>query len=220
MNRKYQLISVFVVFVLIILEQVLQLDSIMKQGFKFVLLVIIPIVVIYKVKKTSFVKEFNIKDVRLHNLRMPFVVGGAIYLLTIIGYVLFQPIIDPDLIVEGLNGSGITTKNIILASIYLCFINSFLEEFFFRGFMFNEFSKISNKWGYLVSSVFFSIYHVLVMFTLFDWIMGVLSIIGLTIVGMILVYMNKTNKSIINSWIVHIFADLGVVTIGLYLFFG
>lgn len=219
MNRKYQIISVLVVVILIAFEQVLQLDSIVKQGFKIVLLVIIPIIVIYQMKKTTFGKEFNINNVTFKDLKIPLIIGVTIYLLTLIGYVLFMPLIDPDLVVDGLNGSGITTKNIILASIYLCFINSFLEEFFFRGFMFSEFSKISNKWGYIVSSAFFSIYHVLVMFTLFDWIMGVISIIGLMIVGMILAYMNQTNKSIINSWVVHIFADLGVVTIGLYLFF-
>lgn len=219
MNRKYQIISVLVVVILITLEQVLQLDSIVKQGFKIVLLVIVPLIVIYQMKKTTFGKEFNIENVTFKELKIPLIIGVTIYLLTLIGYVLFVPLIDPDLVVDGLNGSGITTKNIILASIYLSFINSFLEEFFFRGFMFNEFSKISNKWGYIVSSAFFSIYHVLVMFTLFDWIMGVISIIGLMVVGIILAYMNKTNKSIINSWIVHIFADLGVVTIGLYLFF-
>ena len=85
--------------------------------------------------------------------------------------------------------------------------------------MFNEFSNISKKWGYIVSSAFFSIYHVLVMFALFDWIMGVLSIVGLMIVGIVLALMNESNKSIINSWIVHIFADLGVVTIGIYLLY-
>ena len=96
--------------------------------------------------------------------------------------------------------------------------DSFVEEFFFRGFVYQHFSKISTNLGYLVSSALFSIYHVLIMFTIFNWIMGVLAIIGLMIVGILLAYINKSNKSIINSWIVHIFADLGVVTIGLYLF--
>ena len=130
---------------------------------------------------------------------------------------IFRPIIDSDTVITGLEDMGIVMSNIVFAAIYLSFINSFIEEFFFRGFIYQHFSSINGTLGYIVSGALFSIYHVLVMFTIFNWIMGVLSIIGLMIVGIGLAYMNKSNKSIINSWIVHIFADLAVVTIALYL---
>lgn len=219
MDKKIKYIGVLLVVVLIVLEQVLNLDSFVKQGFKIVLLVFVPFILLYKVRKTTFTEEYQLKSVSFDELKVPLAVGVFIYVGTLVGYLILRSLIDPNLVVDGLKENGITAGNIVLACLYLSFINSFLEEFFFRGFMFKEFSKITVTWGYIVSSAFFSVYHVLVMFTLFDWIMGVISIVGLFLVGLVLTYMNRTNKSIINSWIVHVFADLGVVTIGLYLFF-
>ena len=219
MNRIIRIIAIFLIGILIIFEQSLNLDSFVKQGYKFILLVIIPLLIIYLYKKTTFQKEYNLDKVKFQDLIKPLYFGIAIYALTIIGYILFKSIIDTETLINGFQNRGINLQNIVLASVYLCFINSFIEEFFFRGFVYQHFSKVSTNLGYLVSSALFSIYHVLIMFAIFNWIMGVLAIIGLMIVGILLAYINKSNKSIINSWIVHIFADLGVVTIGLYLFF-
>ena len=219
MTKTIRITGVVLALLLILFEQTLNLDAFIKQGFKIVLLVIIPLVIIYFCKKTTFKKEYNLENVTFKDLKKPLVAGILIYVLTIIGYIIFKPIIDTDTLVNGLAESGINAGNIIYTSLYLSFINSFMEEFFFRGFIYQHFSTISVKIGYVVSSALFSIYHVLVMFAIFDWMMGVLALIGLMIVGMILVYINNSNKSIINSWIVHLFADLGIVTIGIFLLF-
>ena len=220
MNKIIRIVGVVLIGGLILLEQTLNLNSFIKQGYKIVLLVFIPLLIIYLIKKTTFKKEYHFNNVKLHDLKKPLIVGISIYTLTIIGYIILKSIIDPETVINGLNNRGITAQNIIYTSMYLTFINSFIEEFFFRGFIYQYFSEVSNKVGYFVSSGLFSIYHILVMFAIFNWIMGVLAIIGLMIVGMILVYINKNNKSIVNSWIVHIFADLGVVTIGFYIVLG
>ena len=218
MKSNIRILGILLIGLLVFFEQAFSLNSFVKQGYKVVLLGLIPLLVIYLYKKSTVQIEFNLNKVKIQDLKIPFLVGTSIYVLTIIGYIIIKPIIDTETLINGLQDHGITMQNIVLASLYLSFINSFVEEFFFRGFIYKHFSDISNTLGYLVSSALFSIYHVLLMFAIFNWIMGVLAVIGLMIVGMVLVYINKSNRSIINSWIVHIFADLGVITIGLYLF--
>ncbi len=218
MNRIYQIIGLSSIGILILLEQLLELNSFVKQGYKMIFLVAIPLLVIYFIKKSNFMEEYNIKNVKLQDLKIPFYAGIFIFFLGIFGYFILRPIVDTDTLVGGLLDRGITVDNIIWSVLYLSFINSFIEEFFFRGFIFNAFLKINRKTAYIVSSLLFSFYHVLVMFAIFNVLMGILALIGLTIVGLALAYINRTNKSIINSWVVHIFADLGVCSIGIYWF--
>lgn len=218
MDRNIRIIGIISIIVLIILEQVLNMNSFVKQGYKMIFMVIIPLLVIYLYKKSNFKDEYNIKNVTLQDLKVPLYYGIGIFFLGIIGYLILKPIVDSNTLVGGLQERGITLQNIYLSVLYISFINSFIEEFFFRGFIFQHFKKINLATGYIVSSLLFSIYHVLVMFAIFNVIMGFLAMVGLTLVGLFLVYINRTNKSIINSWIVHIFADLGVCSIGIYWF--
>lgn len=220
MNRWIRIIGVLLIVILILFEQLLQLDSFMKQGYKLVLLVIVPLVVIYRFKRTTFTKEYHFNDLSWRDVKRPLYVGVVLYVLTIIGYIIFRPIIGTDTLVTGLEERGINADNIIFAGLYLSFINSFIEEFFFRGFLYQHFAMCSKTVGYFVSSALFSIYHVLVMFAIFDVLMGIVATLGLGLVGIGLVYINQSNKSIVNSWIVHIFADLAVISIGVFLVFG
>lgn len=218
MDRRIRIIGVISIIVLIILEQALNMSSFVKQGYKMIFLVLIPLLVIYFYKKSNFIDEYNIKKVKLVDLKIPFYFGVFIFFLGIVGYLILKPIVSEDTLVGGLQDRGITLQNIYLSVLYLSFINSFIEEFFFRGFIYQSFRSINETTGYIVSSLLFSIYHVLVMFAIFDVLMGFLALFGLTVVGLALVWINRTNKSIINSWIVHIFADLGVCSIGIYWF--
>lgn len=219
MQRLSRVLSVIVIVILMVLERVLQMNSFEKQAYKIVLLVLVPLLVLYFIKKSTFIEEYNIKEVKMKDLKFPLIVGISIFFLAIVGYFILRPIVGTETLVGGLQGLGITKENIIPSVLYISFINSFIEEFFFRGFLFYEFKAISLKTAYILSSFLFSLYHVFVMFTIFNWIMGVLAMFGLMVVGMTLVYVNRSNKSIINSWIVHIFADLGVCIIGIYWFY-
>lgn len=219
MLKITRVLSVLVIVVLMILEHVLNLNTFEKQGFKILLLVVIPLLMVYFMLKSNFKEEYRLENVKRSDLKEPMIIGVGIFFLAIVGYFILRPIVGTETLVGGLQDLGITKENIIPSVLYLSFVNSFIEEFFFRGFLFYEFKSISLKTGYFVSSLLFSVYHVFVMFTIFNWIMGILAMIGLMIVGLTLVYVNRTNRSIINSWIVHIFADLGVCVIGIYWFY-
>ena len=63
--------------------------------------------------------------------------GIGVYAVIVGGYFLTRNIIDFSNVTSSLTeGMGITSGNFIYVSLYISLMNSFLEEFFFRGFGF------------------------------------------------------------------------------------
>jgi len=114
---------------------------------------------------------------------------------------------------------GITPNNFIYVSLYISLMNSFLEEFFFRGFVFITLKKHTNKkFAYIYSSSLFAIYHIGMLLELFYPLTLALLLIGLIIGGCIFNYLNEKNNNIYPSWFVHMFANFGINTVGFILF--
>ena len=117
------------------------------------------------------------------------------------------------------NNIGVNSSNFIFVALYISFINSLLEEIFFRGFAFITLKSISSKkFAYIFSSISFSIYHVAMMSTWFDILLLLLLIFSLFIAGIFFNYLDDKNNNIYNSWFVHMFANFAINTIGFILF--
>ena len=146
--------------------------------------------------------------------------GLGVYVFIMGAYFLISPHIDFTLIKKELLGElGITKTNFIFVAIYISFINSLLEEFFFRGFLFlGLLEKTTRKTAYIVSASLFAIYHVAVMDSWFNPYLFVLAMVGLFIGGLIFNYLNEKNKTILNSWIVHMMANFAINHVGLIMF--
>ena len=55
---------------------------------------------------------------------------------------------------------GVNAENFIIVSLYISFINSLLEEVFFRGFAFINLKRITGrKFAYFFSAGIFAVYH-------------------------------------------------------------
>ena len=93
-----------------------------------------------------------------------------------------------------------------------------LEEFFFRGFAFLALSK-RIKGASLFSAVAFSLYHTAMMLGWFPPLLFALALIGLTIGGMLFNWLDKTNGTIYTGWLVHMFANFAINTVGAILFY-
>ena len=71
--------------------------------------------------------------------------GVGIYVVILGGYFLVSPFFDFSQIAGALTtNAGVTKENFLYVSLYISFANSFLEEFFFRGFIFNL-RRVSEK---------------------------------------------------------------------------
>ena len=146
--------------------------------------------------------------------------GVMIYTVIVGGYFLTRNIIDFSGVTSSLTkGMGITADNFLYVSLYISLMNSFLEEFFFRGFGFITLKKhTGRKFAYILSSVMFAFYHVGMMFVMFEVLPLLLLLSGLIAGGCIFNYLNEHTGNIYPSWFVHMFANFAINTVGFVLF--
>lgn len=146
--------------------------------------------------------------------------GVIIYAAIVGGYFLLKDVFDFSAITGALTGNiGVNRGNFVFVAIYISFVNSFLEEFFFRGFGFLTLRKVCpSKWAAVFSAAVFSLYHVAMMVGWFSAELYTLCIAGLFVGGLIFNLLNLKNKNIYTSWLVHMFANFAINTIGFVLF--
>ena len=146
--------------------------------------------------------------------------GIGMYTVILGGYFLTRNIIDFSNVTSSLTeGMGITAENIIYISLYISIMNSFLEEFFFRGFGFITLKKYTaRKVAYIFSSTLFAIYHVGMLIDMFHFGVLLLLLLAIIIGGCIFNYLNESNENIYSSWFVHMFGSFAINTVGFILF--
>lgn len=144
----------------------------------------------------------------------------GVYGVIVGGYFLTRNIIDYSNVTASLTGGmGITADNFLYVALYISLMNSFLEEFFFRGFGFITLKKFTDrKFAYIFSSAMFAFYHAGMLWGMFDVPGLVLIFTGLVIGGCIFSYLNESNDNIYPSWFVHMFANFAINTVGFILF--
>ena len=76
----------------------------------------------------------------------------------------------------------------------------------------------SKVFAYVFSSALFSFYHVGMTIGWFHPLVYMLALLGLFIGGCIFDYLNEKCKSVYPSWLVHMFANFAINTIGFMLF--
>ena len=144
----------------------------------------------------------------------------CVYSIILIGYFVSRGFIDFSKVTSNLtSGMGINANNFVYVSLYISLMNSFLEEFFFRGFGFITLKKYSSRLlAYAFSSSLFALYHVGMLIGMFDFGAISLILVGLIVGGCIFNYLNEANDNIYPSWFVHMFANFAINTVGFILF--
>ncbi|MBQ7874986.1 MAG: CPBP family intramembrane metalloprotease [Oscillospiraceae bacterium] len=145
--------------------------------------------------------------------------GIGIYALITGGYLLLSDVFDFSMIAGSLSeNAGVTKENFLFVSLYISFINSLLEEFFFRGFLFMNLRKtLDRKTAHIISAGAFSLYHTAMMLGWFNLPLFVLMLVGLFAGGIIFNLLNEKQGSIYTSWFVHMFANFAINTVGFIL---
>lgn len=211
------LITIFACLCMGIVDAVIQPGYFIKSVFKLVLFLGLPLIY------TCFNKDFDIKSLfKLHKNGLFTALGMGIILYGVVlgAFFLFRNIFDFSKLTTSLTSStGVNKNNFIFVAIYISFINSFLEEFFFRGFAFLKLkNQIPKKWAYSISALLFALYHIAMMIGWFDFLVVLLAIIGLFIGGIIFNFFNEKYNNIYLSWIIHMFTNFATNTIGFILF--
>ena len=115
--------------------------------------------------------------------------------------------------------AGVSADNFLYVALYISFVNSFLEEFFFRGFAFISLKKITSRgFAYVFSAVLFALYHAGMTAGYFNFGVFAITLGGLTVAGVIFNFLNEKSENIYTSWLVHMFANFAINTVGFILF--
>ena len=190
-----------------------------RSAFKVVLFLLLPLIyfVLYK-DELDYMKQLFIPKKK--DFLIAISLGLVVYGVNLGAYFLLKDFIDFSSISNSLTqGVGVNADNFIYVAIYISFMNSLLEEFFFRGYSFILLKGKTNRiFAYIFSSVLFAFYHVGMTNGWFGGFIYVLAMLGLIIGGCIFNYLNERCENIYMSWLVHMFANFAINTVGCILF--
>ena len=187
-----------------------------KAAIKLALFVIIPMSLVLIRKETRMLRFFKPNKKTL----LPMLAFGVIMYAFILGaYFLLGKYFDLSGITSSLDEIGVTKNNFVFVALYIAVCNSFLEEFIFRGFGFIGLSgKIGARNACVFSAICFALYHITMMIGWYSFWLTALIIFALFVGGVILNLLDSKCKTVYPAWIVHIFANLAINTIGMILF--
>lgn len=217
--KKFQIpvLVAITCIIMAIVDAVIQPGYAVKSLIKIILFLLIP--VFYGL----FNKEVNIKKLIKPNksgIVTAISLGAAVYVIILGAYFVFRNVFDFSALTTSLGETtGVNKSNFIWVAIYISFINSLLEEFFFRGFAFITLKKFTTrKFAYIFSSLSFALYHIAMMIGWFGVPVIIISLIGLFAGGLIFNKFDEKNENIYLSWLTHMFANFATNTIGFILF--
>lgn len=218
-NRRFWatiIISILCCGVMMLTDGVWTPGYAVKSAIKIALFLGFPYFASLVDKGIMFRELFKVKK---QGFKMALVLGIALFGLILGAYSVFSKFVDFSGIVTSLEQNvGVDKGNFLLVALYVSFVNSMLEEFFFRGFVFGNIKQsCSRKAAHLYSSFLFAAYHVTMMVGWFPPIILVLVIAALMVGGMIFNYLNEKYDTILVSWFVHMFANFSINTIGFIL---
>ncbi len=218
-KRSIILCGIIIIFCLVMayIDGILKANYFAKSAIKLVLFLALP--TLYAgVDKGIKIKPLFHPDKQGLGLALPLCVG--VYGVILGGYLLLRDVFDFSAITGALTGNiGVNRDNFVFVSLYISFVNSLLEEFFFRGFAFLTIKRLTSRaFAYTFSAAAFSIYHVAMMIGWFSPLVFGLVLIGLFAGGLIFNFLNEKSGTIYPSWFVHMFANFAINTVGFILF--
>ncbi len=205
-------------FIMNIVDGIIAPPYFIKSLIKILLFVSVPAFYFYKNKDEipNFRKLFVPEK---KTLCVAFGLGAAAYAAITGGYLLLKDFLGFSGIAESLTKNGITAENFIFVAIYISFCNSLLEEIFYRAFGFAVLKNhIGTKTAAAVSAGLFAFYHIGMTLGWVEFYLFALGFAGLLVGGIFFNYLCEKTKSIYPSWILHMFINFGINTVGFMLF--
>ena len=218
--KNYAIFSVLISTLLMcFVDGIISPPYLYKSIIKIILFLLIPLgyFLLYK-DKVAYLKKLFVPKKK--DFLLALLLGIGVFAVIMIAYFFLGDYIDLSGIKESLTtGIGVTADNFVYVAIYISFVNSLLEEFFFRGYAFLMLKEEKGrKFAYIFSATMFALYHVGMTSGWFNILIYILSMAGLFIGGCIFNYLNEKFENIYPSWLVHMCANFGINTIGFILF--
>ena len=200
-----------------LVDGVLPPPSAVKSAVKLALFLLAPLLYGYAAGKDGYRALFRIQRRAL--LRV-LALGFGVFALILGAYFALRSVFDFSAVTALLGkNAGVTAENFLWVSLYISFVNSLLEEFFFRGFAFLVLRRYAGeRFACVFSALSFALYHTAMMLGWFPPLLFLLALAGLTAGGVLFNLLDARAGTIFPSWAVHIFANLAINTVGFILF--
>lgn len=212
-NHLIMLYGICCILLLLVIEQGIGIPYIGKTIAKVLLFLAIPLF-IFRKRGFSFLQ---LRKTNQSSWKQSLFLGISIMLIIVLTFITLRPLLNLDALLFELAEIGVTATVFPIIALYILLGNSLLEEFFFRGLLpasfHNKFFRL------LIPSLLFALYHIAIFLTWFSLPLLIIALIGLCIGGIIFQLVNESSNTILPSWTIHIFADFGIILIGIYLFY-
>ena len=219
-KRLYIILSVAVLSVLMnLVDGVLTPPYAVKSAVKLVLFAGVPLIYyLTDRKERAVLKKLLTPSKKGFALSLP--LGAGCFAVILGAFFALRGIVDFSGITKSLTGdSGITAENFIFVALYISFVNSFLEEFFFRGFAFVTLKRhASRRLAYFLGAFLFAFYHVGMTVTWLPFPVFLAELAGLTVGGLIFNFLCEKTETVYPSYVVHMCCNFGINLIGFILF--
>ncbi len=200
-----------------LVDAVLSPPYAVKSAIKLVLFGAIPVLYLFATKSFEPRKLLSLKKLHV-KLIAPLAIG--IFAVIMVAFFALRSFIDFSSITDSVTAdAGVTRENFIFVALYIALINSFLEEFFFRGFCFFGLRPLGLPFAYATSALLFSAYHVAFMDGWLSPVIFALSLVGMAIGGGIFAFLNHKTESLLPSYLVHMASNLATNLIGIMMFY-
>lgn len=218
MNKKVLIIALLLLPPLILYFSRLFFEANYVFSSVYKLLFLFPIIYYY-IKKENPFQDFSIQTFKASFPKM-IVLGVVLASIYVGAFFLFKNILDLDSVIIQLQQlASINAQNIIIIGIYIIFINSLLEEYFWRGFIFKNLQESMQSWAaHLLTGIGFSLYHVMFFYNWFNFVFILIIIFGLVIYSIIMDLIFQKYKDLYSCWLVHGIADIAQIIIALMIF--
>ena len=147
------------------------------------------------------------------------VIAGAI----VAGYLaLGDHLIDPEVVREELGKVGFDSPAFYIPlAVYWCLVNSLLEEYVWRWFVFSQCARLwSLRPAAAMAGFFFTLHHIVALQVYLDALAVAICATGVWIGGTTWSWIYGRWKNIWAAWVSHVLADIAVFAIGYVLLFG
>ncbi len=144
-NKSVQLIIITSIVLMCcaimgIVDAIIKPSYAVKSAIKIILFLGCPLVYSHLTKQLSLKKLFCFKK---QSFFMSLFLGMGVFIVIMGTYFSLRNVLDLSGITIALQSNiGVSKNNFVFVSLYISFINSLLEEFFFRGFAFLSLKKI------------------------------------------------------------------------------
>ncbi|OPL08697.1 MAG: hypothetical protein AVO33_08955 [delta proteobacterium ML8_F1] len=210
------LTSIASVMILFVLNYLLMGDYIFVSVVKWLLFLGMPVIVaVHYSDYTIFKGTLTLEPVNFNRDTNTLVITFLPLLGIMLAFLGLEHLIDLDIIENNLvTYYRLSRGNFILYGLYMVFVNSLLEEFFFRGFIFLNLRKLGYpRLAYVLSAGLFSLYHLDLIIHWFSPGIVLLSLLGIFLGGLIFAYLDTLTDGLSEGLAAHVLADLMLLAI-------